>query len=64
MARLIYLPRFSKALLPALREAVKDCAAVAHYSLQPETLRQHIRAGNVQHEAIQECSARRFGMKG
>jgi adenine-specific DNA-methyltransferase len=44
-AKLIYVPRFAKALVPALREAVKDCAAAVIYSWQPETLRQHIRAG-------------------
>jgi adenine-specific DNA-methyltransferase len=61
-AKLIYVPRFTKALAPALREAVKDCAAAVIYSWQPETLRQHIRAGHVQHEAIPESLARRFGM--
>ncbi|MFZ4596486.1 MAG: hypothetical protein ACOYOF_19690 [Verrucomicrobiaceae bacterium] len=60
---LIYVPRFTKALAPALRAAVKDCAAAVIYSWQPETLRQHIRAGHVQHEAIPESLARRFGMK-
>ena len=61
---LAYVPRFSAAILPALREAVADCAAVTLYSWQPETLRQHIRAAQVQHEAIPESLARRFGMKG
>ncbi len=62
MARLIYVPRFSKALVDDLRAAVKDCAAAVIYSWQPETLRQHIRAGNVQHEAIPESLARKFGL--
>jgi adenine-specific DNA-methyltransferase len=62
-AKLIYVPRFTKALVPALREAVQDCAAAVIYSWQPETLRQHIRAGHVQHEAIPESLARRFGLK-
>ena len=61
---LAYVPRFSAAILPALRKAVADCAAVTLYSWQPETLRQHIRAAHVQHEAIPESLARRFGMKG
>ena len=61
---LAYVPRFSAALLPALRKAVAGCAAVVLYSWQPETLRQHIRAAHVQHEAIPESLARRFGMKG
>lgn len=62
-ALLVYVPRFTKTLVPALREAVQVCAAVVIYSWQPETLRQHIRAGNVQHEAIPESLERRFGMK-
>ena len=61
---LAYVPRFSAALLPALRKAVADCAAVTIYSWQPETLRQHIRAAHVHHEAIPESRARRFGLKG
>jgi adenine-specific DNA-methyltransferase len=61
---LVYVPRFTAAFLPALRKAVADCAAVTLYSWQPETLRQHIRAAHVQHEAIPESLARRFGMKG
>ena len=61
---LAYVPRFSAAILPALRKAVADCAAVTLYSWQPETLRQHIRAAHVQHEAIPESLARRFGLKG
>ena len=61
---LIYVPRFATALVPALRKAVKASAAVIVYSWQPETLRQHIRAGHVQHEAIPESLARRFGLKG
>ncbi len=62
-AKLIYVPRFAKDLAAALRDAVQDCAAAVIYSWQPETLRQHIRAGHVQHEAIPESLARRFGMK-
>ena len=63
-AALFYVPRFTTALVPALRKAVKETAAAVIYSWQPETLRQHIRAGHVQHEAIPESLARRFGMKG
>lgn len=61
---LVYIPRFSKELVPVVRKAVKDFTAAVIYSWQPEALRQHIRAGNVQHEAIPEVLARRFGMKG
>jgi adenine-specific DNA-methyltransferase len=62
-AMLVYVPRFNAALVPDLKRAIKDCAAVVIYSWQPEALRQHIRAGHVQHEAIPESLARRFGMK-
>ena len=58
-----YVPRFDKACVPALRAAVKQCGAVVIYSWQPEMLRQHIRAGHVQHEAIPESLARRFGLR-
>lgn len=61
---LVYIPRFSKELIPTVRKAVKDFTAAVIYSWQPEVLRQHLRAGNVQHEAIPEVLARRFGMKG
>ena len=61
---LIYVPRFTAALLPDLRKAIAGCAAVMLYSWQPETLQQHLRASHVQHEAIPESLARRFGMKG
>ena len=60
---LIYVPRFTTALVPALRKAVKESAAVILYSWQPEALQQHIRAAHVQHEAIPESLARRFGLK-
>jgi len=63
-AALVYVPRFKKSLVPALRAALKDCSAAMVYSWQPETLRQHIRSANVQHEAIPESLARRFGLKG
>jgi adenine-specific DNA-methyltransferase len=63
VARVIYVPRFSRALVPGLREVVKGCAAVVIYSWQPEALRQHVRGVHVQHEAIPESLARRFGMK-
>lgn len=61
---LVYVPRFTEELVSALRKAVKDSAAVTIYSWQPETLSQYIRDGHVQHEAIPESLARRFGMKG
>lgn len=61
---LIYVPRFARKLIPLLKEAVKELTGVVIYSWQPEALRQHIRLGHVQHEAIPEGLARRFGMKG
>lgn len=61
---LIYVPRFSSSLVSALRKVVNESAAVVVYSWQPETLQQYIRASHVQHEAIPESLARRFGLKG
>ena len=61
---LFYVPRFTMSLVPALRKSVKETASAVIYSWQPETLRQHIRSAHVQHEAIPENLARRFGMKG
>lgn len=61
---LIYVPRFTPEMVPALRQAVKASAAITLYSWQPEALRQHIRSGHVHHEAIPESLIRRFGMKG
>jgi adenine-specific DNA-methyltransferase len=61
-ARLVYVPRFNKSLLPALRDAVADATAAIIYSWQPETLRQHLPALHVQHEAIPESLGRRFGL--
>ena len=61
-ARLVYVPRFTKAMLPALREAVDGATGAIVYSWQPETLRQHLPALHVQHEAIPENLARRFGL--
>jgi len=61
---LVYVPRFRKSFVPELRDALKDCASAVVYSWQPELLRQQVRASNVQHEAIPESLARRFGLKG
>jgi adenine-specific DNA-methyltransferase len=60
---LIYVPRFHRQDVAAIRARVKESAAVVLYSWQPETLRQFVRAQHVQHEAIPESLARRFGMK-
>lgn len=61
-ARVIYVPRFKKTMVPALRDAVADATAAIIYSWQPETLRQHVPALHVQHEAIPESLSRRFGL--
>lgn len=62
-AVLLYLPRFHRSILPALRRELADGTAAVLYSWQPELLRQHLRADHVQYEAIPESLARRFGMK-
>jgi adenine-specific DNA-methyltransferase len=61
---LIYVPRFSTTLLEDLRRATRKSASVIIYSWQPATLQQHIRFEHVQHAAIPESLALRFGMKG
>ena len=57
---LIYVPRFRREDVPALREAVAGRTAAVIYSWQPETLRQHVPDVHVQHEAVGESLARRF----
>ncbi len=61
---LLYIPRFSKKIVPAIKAAVHELAGAVIYSWQPEALRQHIRMNLLQYEAIPEGLARRFGMKG
>jgi len=60
---LVYVARFSKKMVSALRKAVEEVASVIVYSWQPEALRQALRLGSVQHEAIPESLARRFGIR-
>ncbi|HOY56967.1 MAG TPA: site-specific DNA-methyltransferase [Verrucomicrobiota bacterium] len=59
---LLYVPRFRREDAAALRAQANQSAAVILYSWQPETLRQHVPAPHVQHEAIPESLARRFGL--
>jgi adenine-specific DNA-methyltransferase len=61
---ILYVPRFKLAQVPAIRKQVKQSEEVVLYSWQPETLKQHVRSQHVQHAAIPESLARRFGMKG
>lgn len=60
---LIYIPRFTPDILAALRKAVKPCLAAVIYSWQPETLRQQVRFGHVEHAAIPESLVLRFGLR-
>ncbi|MCS6244697.1 MAG: site-specific DNA-methyltransferase [Opitutus sp.] len=60
---LIYIPRFTPAIVAALRLAVKPCLAAVIYSWQPETLRQQVRFGHVEHAAIPESLVLRFGIR-
>jgi adenine-specific DNA-methyltransferase len=57
---LLYVPRFRREDLPALREQVRQSAAVVLYSWQPGVLRQLIPDTHVQHEAVPESLARHF----
>ncbi len=63
-ASVLYVPRVSQAVLPKLQALVDASRAVTLYSWQPEFLREHVRAGHVQHEGIPESLARRFGWRG
>ena len=58
-----YVPRFDRKLLPALRTRVQESAAVTLYSWQPQVLKQHIRAGCVEHKHVTETLTRWFGFK-
>lgn len=62
-AGLIYVPRFTMRVAAELHEAVNGTGTITMYSWQPESLRQHISAENLQDEAIPDSLARRFGMK-
>ncbi|MFT3990294.1 MAG: site-specific DNA-methyltransferase [Luteolibacter sp.] len=59
----IYVPRYDAASLPALKKAVKPCLSAIIYSWQPESLRQKVRFTHVQHAAIPESLALRFGLR-
>ena len=58
-----YVPRFDRKLVAALRKQVKEAAAVILYSWQPQVLKQHIRAGCVEHKHVSETLTRWFGFK-
>ncbi len=59
----VYVPRYEAASLPALKKAVKPCLSAIIYSWQPESLRQKVRFTHVQHAAIPESLALRFGLR-
>jgi len=60
---LVYVPRFSKKILPALRAAVRGADAVTIYSWQPDLLRRGVRSKRAHHEPIPESLARKFGLR-
>lgn len=60
---LIYVARFRRGDVPALRAAVAGRTAAAIYSWQPEALRQHVPDAHVQHEAAGDSLARRFRLR-
>lgn len=59
----VYIPRFTPDCIPALRRAVKPCLSAVIYSWQPESLRQKVRYTHVEHAAIPESLALRFGLR-
>jgi adenine-specific DNA-methyltransferase len=58
-----YVPRFKPSMVAALRAKVKESAVVTMYSWQPQVLKQHIRAGCVEHAHVSETLTRWFGFK-
>ena len=59
----VYIPRFIPDCLPALKRAVKPSLSAVIYSWQPESLRQKVRYTHVEHAAIPESLAFRFGLR-
>jgi len=57
-----YIPRFRREFAAALRRKVKESAAVAVYSWQPQTLKQHVRDSHVTHLSVSDTLMRRFGL--
>jgi adenine-specific DNA-methyltransferase len=62
-AAVCYVPRFNPSMVAALRKKVKESAVVTLYSWQPWVLKQHIRAGGVEHCHVAETLTRWFGFK-
>lgn len=59
----VYIPRFTPDCIAALKRAVKPCLSAVIYSWQPESLRQKVRYTHVEHAAIPESLALRFGLR-
>lgn len=57
---LIYVPRFRPGDAAALRRLTDAATSAVIYSWQPDAVRQHVRAGHVQHESAPEFLARKF----
>ncbi|MDR1190402.1 MAG: site-specific DNA-methyltransferase [Verrucomicrobiales bacterium] len=61
---LVYVPRFTTRILPALRKVLKNCDSALIYSWQTALLCCHIRTRKAAHEPIPESLARKFGLTG
>ncbi len=59
----VYVPRFTPDCIPALKRAVKPCLSAVIYSWHPESIRQKVRYTHVEHAAIPESLALRFGLR-
>jgi len=61
---IVYVPRFNRGDVSALRKSLIPCRSAILYSWQPEVVAQSlIGLEQVQYEAIPESLARRFGQK-
>jgi adenine-specific DNA-methyltransferase len=58
----LYVPRFRRRDVAAIRKQARQSAAVTLYSWQPGLLRQYVPDAHVQHEPIPASLARRFGV--
>lgn len=61
-AAVLYVPRFRRRDVAAIRKQARQSAAVTLYSWQPGLLRQYVPEAHVQHEPIPASLARRFGV--
>ena len=60
---LIYVARFRREDLGALRQLLSGCTSTLVYSWQPEVLRHHLRGPQVELRAVPKTLAERYGVR-